>query len=421
MMRASRPALAGLLLLVMGSACDQKEIATCDITQRACQESIYYRMLNLRGDGYDPFGGLPPVTVITEDEYRAILLADQAAAPPSPEEKADDKALELLHFTPPATPPPGDGGVDGGAGNQDAGNSSIDDQVAHIYAFYDQDTKTVTVISHPNQTGSQPVLTGMYVLAHELVHALQDRELDLKRTHFSSSDDYLAYKGMVEGDARFYEYLFDNDLRVMQGLAPADALQWPDDELEYAYAHFDELGSPLFAAQYLMYPFGAKYEATAYRSGGNAAVRHAYAKEPQHTVGFMVGPDGRVPPVSSGAVSEPPVVCSLLTTKGAIKERDQMGAVPIYTFLRAWGVDHAASFATAQTWTGDYLFVQANADLSTTAVAWRLEFSAAVPAAIALVLTASGELSVRTGAKSIEITTTDSTTPLVWIPSANCP
>jgi hypothetical protein len=84
-------------------------------------------------------------------------------------------------------------------------------------------------------------------------------------------------------------------------------------------------------------------------------------------------------------------------------------------------VDHAASFATAQTWTGDYLLVQANADLSTTAVAWRLEFSAAVPAAIALVLTASGELSVRTGAKSIEITTTDSTTPLVWIPSANCP
>jgi len=410
-----------LTALAATSGCGQRDLATCDITQRACQESIYYRMLNLRGDGYDPFGGLPPVTVITEDEYRAMLLAEQAAATPSPEEKAYDKALELLHFTPPAAPPPGDSGVDGGAGNQDAGNSSIDDQVAHIYAYYDQNSKTVTVISHPDQTGSQPILTGMYVLAHELVHALQDRELDLNRTHFSSSDDVLAYEGMVEGDARFYEYLFDNDLRVMQGLAPGDPLQWPDDELDDAYANFDELGSPLFAAKYLMYPFGAKYEATAYRSGGNAAVRHAYAKEPRHTVGFMVGPDGRVPPVSSGDVSPAPVVCSLLAATGSIAEADQFGALLFYTFLRAWAMDHATAFATAQTWTGDYLLVQATADLGTTAVAWRLEFSAAPDARIAQALTASGELVAKTAGTSMEITTTDSPTPLVWEPSANCP
>ena len=417
MNRAHHLALPVLVALAAGLGCGQRDLATCDITQRACQESIYYRMLNLRGDGYDPFGGLPPVTVITENEYRTMLLAAQAAAPPSAEEQAFDKALELLHFTPPAAPPPG---VDGGGGNQDAGNSSVDDQVAHEYAFYDQDTKTVTVISHPDQTGSQPVLTGMYVLAHELVHALQDRELDLKRTHFSSSDDVLAYKGMVEGDARFYEYLFDNDLRVLQGLAPADALQWPDDELDYAYTHFDELGSPFFAAGYLMYPFGAKYEATAYRSGGNAAVRHAYAKEPQHTVGFMVGPDGRVPPVSSGAVSDPPVVCSLLMATGASAQFDYLGAVPIYTFLRAWAVDHDTAFATAQTWTGDYLLVQAPADVGTTAVAWRLEFSAAPDARIALALAASGELAVKTAGTSMEITTTNSATPLSWQPAANC-
>ena len=420
MNRAHHLALPVLVALAAGLGCGQRDLATCDITQRACQESIYYRMLNLRGDGYDPFGGLPPVTVITEDEYRAMLLADQATTTPSPEELAYDKALELLHFTSPAAPPPGDGGLDGGAGNQDAGNSSIDDQVAHIYAFYDQNSKTVTVISHPNQTGSQPILTGMYVLAHELVHALQDRELDLNRTHFSSSDDVLAYKGMVEGDARFYEYLFDNDLRVLQGLAPADALQWPDDELDYAYTHFDELGSPFFAAGYLMYPFGAKYEATAYRSGGNAAVRHAYAKEPQHTVGFMVGPDGRVPPVSSGAVSDPPVVCSLLMATGASAQFDYLGAVPIYTFLRAWAVDHDTAFATAQTWTGDYLLVQAPADVGTTAVAWRLEFSAAPDARIALALAASGELAVKTAGTSMEITTTNSATPLSWQPAANC-
>ena len=145
-----------------------------------------------------------------------------------------------------------------------------------------------------------------------------------------------------------------------------------------------------------------------------------YAKAPRHTVGFLVGPDGRVPPVSSGNVSPAPAVCSLLT-KNSSASADQFGAVLIYTFLRGWGVSHNDAFSTAQSWTGDYLLVQANSDVSVTAVAWRLEFSTVPPTRIAQALAASGELSVNAAAGSIEITVTDSPTPLVWQPSANCP
>ena len=205
----------------------------------------------------------------------------------------------------------------------------------------------------------------------------------------------------------------------MLKLTPRDPLLRADQELDDAYANFAQLGSPYFAAKYLLYGLGAKYDTTAYRSGGNAAVRHAYAKAPIRTVGFLVGPDGRSPPVGTGNVCPAPATPALPTDDPNLAP-DQFGALLFYTFLRGWGVDHETAFPAAQSWTGDYLRVQANADVSTVAVAWRVELSAPIPAAIVPAVTATGELSVNTGARSLEITTSNSGIPLDFR-SANCP
>ena len=430
MKRVRQLALPGLALLALtaGLACSDHEFATCDITQRACQEDIYYRLLKLRGDGYDPFGGLPPVTVITEADYRQQLEAEatiSAQDSSHPLDKTFDKVMSLLHFTA-ATSSPGDAGAgtDGGAGG-DAGSttSTIDDEVTHIYAYYDPPTRTITIISHPNQTGDHAQEEAMFTLAHELVPALQDRELDLNRSDIKSSDESFADHALIEGDARFYENMFTNDVRKLLGLSPLDILKFPDDELDWDYANFDQLGSPLFAARALMYPLGAKYEATAFRSGGNAAVRHAYAKAPRLTVGFLVGVDGRVPPVGTGEVCDAPVVLALVPTDPADKTigADHFGALLVYTFLRGWNLSHDLAFATAQTWTGDSLIVQASRDFSTSAAAWRIEFSAPPSPAIAQALTATGELRVTAGKSNLLITVSDSATPLAWTNTANCP
>ena len=193
MIRLRRIALSCLAAFALSSglACSEHPFVTCDITQRACQEDVYYRVLSLRGDGYDPFGGLPPVTVISEADFRAMLVAEQAAS--AQEGKNPwDQALVLLHFTT-TTKATGNAGVDGGASG-DAGaatstaTSTIDDEVAHIYAFYDQTSRTITIISHPNQTGDHVQEEAMITLAHELVHALQDREIDLNKSDFNSED-----------------------------------------------------------------------------------------------------------------------------------------------------------------------------------------------------------------------------------------
>ena len=407
----------GLSLLASGIACSQPKLAVCDITQRACQQAVYYHDLSLRGDAYDPFDGLPPVTVITENEYRAQLeqaAATAAQSGPSPW----DEAMVLLHFT--TNNRSASASADGGTNNDGGtGNATIDDEATHTYAFYDSTQKNVTIISHPSQTGSEVEENAMITLAHELINSLQDVELNLQKSDFQTSDQYFAYDSIIEGDARFYETLFANDLLDL-GYTQSNIIQAADSALNDYYTSLGDFQSSMFAARALVYPLGAKYEATAYHSGGNAAVRHGYAKEPHQMVGFLVGPDGRVPTVTSGEVSPVPCVSSL-PTSGDTTGADQFGALLFYTFLRGWGVAHDVAFATAQTWTGDFLLVQASADYATTAVAWRIEFSAPPPTVIVQALSATGELKVSASGQALVITVSDSATPLAWTADPACP
>jgi hypothetical protein len=407
----TRHALLGLALVLLGSACQQHELPVCDITQRECQVDIYYRMLSLRGDGYDPFGGLPPVHVMSESDYRALLIQQQSSSQTGP--NPWNNALALLHIN--SSP----GSPDGGAGG-DAGGSTIDDEVAHTLAFYDGNTKTITVIDHPDQTSANAKEDAMITLAHELVHALQDRELDLKKEDFQTSDEYFAYDTIIEGDARFYEYMFANEIPGYLNYSEKQMLSLPQRELDNIYTDFAGKSTAMFLAQLLVYPLGANYEAVEYGTGGNAAVRHGYSKEPHHMVGFLENQDGGFPAVAADQGC-PGAYASSLPSTGRTVGQDEFGAVLFYAFLRGWNVDHETAYAAAQSWTGDVITVQSNTTLTTTAVSWRLDFKVAPPSSIASILSSTGELTATTGTHSLEIRATDSRTPLDWTSSGNCP
>jgi hypothetical protein len=141
---------------------------------------------------------------------------------------------------------------------------------------------------------------------------------------------------------------------------------------------------------------------------------------PKHTVGLLVGADGKAPKDRPGDVCAAPMV-STWTPSANTMGTDQIGALIVYTFLRGWGVDHDPAFATAQAWTGDFIRLQLGDGGKTTAIAWRIEFSAQPPADIVTRLTASKELAVTPGPRSLEITVSDSPTPLTWKPAEACP
>ena len=405
-MRCASIATASFLVLATGLGC-QSSLNLCEITQQDCQQEIYSHMLSLRGDGYDPFGGMPPTTVITEAQYRQILLQQTPSVGPW------DRALDLLHFTSPA---PGSAPASGAGA--DAGNSYIDDEVANVAAYYSSASKSVVIVSHPSQTGEQAERNAMISLAHEFVHAMQDRELDLNASNFQSTDAYFAYDTLIEGDARFYELLFANDLLYLR-YNQSNIVDILDNYLYNSYMDLNQYGSSLFAARALAYFLGARYEAVEYHSGGNAAIRHGYASEPQRTVGFLVGMDGVAPPVGSGNAC--PAPAASLAPSNTINGMDEFGALLFYAYLRGWGTNHDTALTTAQSWVGDSLRVQATNDLSTTAVAWHIELSAPPPAAIINDLTATGELTVTTTANGFTITVSDSQSPLTWTAVDNCP
>ena len=393
MKRAHLGAMAiwSLLALASGLGC-QNDLTRCDITQSDCQSDVYYHLLSLRGDGYDPFGGLPPITVISEDQYRQQLLSQPQTVSPW------DEALTLLHLQ-----------------STDAVN--IEDEVTNIAAFYSIGTKAVTVVSHPTQAGADAEANAMITLSHEFTHALQDRELNLLRSDFQTTDSYLAYDTLIEGDARFYELLFANDLLSL-GYNQSNLTSMLDRYLVRAYGELDQYGSSLFAARILTYWLGARYEAVEYGSGGNAAIRHGYASEPNRTVGFLSSDDGTYPAVGTGSACRAPVVSmgSNSTNFG-----DEFGALIFYAFMRGWGVSHLTAYATAQGWLGDSVRVQTSQDLATTAVAWRIELSNAVPLEVTQALGSTGELAVSTGNDSLLVTVSNSASPFTWDNAYNCP
>src|ERR1700690_367808 len=137
--RCGNIAMVSLLSLATMLGC-QDDLSRCEITQSDCQEEIYTHTLSLRGDGYDPYGGMPPTSVITEDQYRQLLLTQPQSAGPW------DRALTLLHFT------------------STTAGSYIDDEVANVQAYYSWSTKSVTIVSHPTQTGTDAENNSMITL-----------------------------------------------------------------------------------------------------------------------------------------------------------------------------------------------------------------------------------------------------------------
>ena len=181
-----------VITLALLTGCHGRDLELCDIAQSDCQQDVYYADLRLRGDGYDPFGGIPPIRTISEDQYRAEL-EERAASSPRPAVPWWDAALPLLHLLP---------------STGDTQSTSIDNQVQNTAAYYSSATREVTVIRHRSQAlDENTLLVNMDILAHELVHALQDRELDLNPSPTSTDGDF-ARSALIEGDASLYDYLF---------------------------------------------------------------------------------------------------------------------------------------------------------------------------------------------------------------------
>ena len=401
--------------LVSLLGCESRDLSLCDITKSHCQESIYYADLRIRGDGYDPFGGIPPMRTIDETQYRTELQteAQQSAQDPNSQQPWWDSALALLHFMPSAG---------------DSTQTSIDNQVQQVAAYYDPSTKKVTVIDHKQAQSSSVQMDNMITLAHELVHALQDRELDLNIDP-KSTDDLFASKALIEGDATLYEYLFAVELEPRVKQFYSDPLAYAQKERDMFMAdgpkyddpnqglNFATLGPPYLAAMYLVYPLGGMWLAEHYVHGGNSAVRHAYGKAPKRSLEYLL-PFGTEVPPATGTDCAPIVPAN----QGFVAHgKDILGAVQVYAYMMGWGVLSDAAVAAASLWRDDVIFVAYNASTKKTAVAWRIELAQPIEAAtLAQITTTDGPRVVQEGNTLLITASDDAEVAASWTPSTAC-
>lgn len=355
-----RKSATSLLLALACALCGcgrTEQLEACNIATSDCQESIYYAVMRLRGDGWDPFDGLPPIHTITLAQYKKQLIAEDAAQTPQdpnapPKFDAWSTSLQALGLVTPS---------------KSAGQASIDSRVNNVAAFYSSATRKVTVIDRGQNRNDRPDTT---LLAHELVHAFQDNELS-GDIHGASTDGSFTGRALIEGEAVLYEHLAGAEI---DGVEPQQ-LDWKKyygDWTKGLRKQVPDNKSPFYAVSWFVYPFGAGLLTQGWLDAGNAKVRKLAEDFPTRSLDLMIANDG------GGHASDVPALsCSVdaPSTTFAQVGFDRFGAMQLYAFLSANGVEESRAWSLGKHWREDLIWVFGDEKAMQAAVTWRIRMT----------------------------------------------
>lgn len=361
-----------LAFVALLAGCGRSEkLEACDITTADCQQDVFYAVMRLRGDGFDPFGGQPPVRTLSQDAYRAELEArrrDEQPETDQPKFDAWSLALQWLGLLAP---------------DQSSQESAINDAVTHVAAFYSWQSQRVTVIAgdvHDDEANTA-------LLAHELVHAFQQQDASGETTGPATTERDFLYSIRFEGEAVHYETLARYE---MKGEAPrtedvdayyANWLQWRRDGIRPSPSRYDEVA-------WLMYPLGGELWTRRWRQAGNAGVRKLVSELPASSLAYMAQ-SGSAPAADALRCSDASPAPSFERVRA-----DRLGALRLFAFLVGGVASDDDAWQLALAWRDDVLWVYADQLRELAAVSWRIRLSS-VHAAQAVVRAASSNTMLR--------------------------
>lgn len=351
----------GLALAAAGCS-GEPTLEPCDVRETSCQRAVFLTVQDLRGGTFDPWTTAPPIRVISVEQYRRELEAEaaqQAAADPSFD--ALSAALKLFYLLDPQELPGSDTAFD----------------VAFVAAYYDSRARAITLIDPGTATDR---CTDVSKLGHELVHAEQDRDIDLRR--FSERVDTLDQSQLVdtliEGEAVLYE---DQISARLQASADCELPGSVEDYVAGVRAAVAGSASPFRPATSLLrYPLGLRFLTAAYEGGGPLGVRRRFETPPDATVRFVADVDAQPAELPAWTCYPPsaPEGYSLYL-------EDQFGAYPTYAFatrLFSRG-DEPEAWKLAGTWRNDSFSVFAGDEgRDTVAAVWSLRLSSEAQATL---------------------------------------
>jgi hypothetical protein len=356
-------ALLGGCACALGCGVECDAPSDCDIRDASCQRQVARALLCLRGgEAIDV-----PVHVVAADRYEREQLA-MVEPSDADETRLFYRGLALL----------------------DLGSPQLDLAAAthlslnNIAAFYDPDERAVTILDR-----GQPLDEVDYdgVLAHELVHAQQDREHGFAALfeHFGDTvDSDLALSAVTEGEAELY-----------QGHFTANALGFAIGDVRWQHAlesfrassrrHAAASEDPLVELRpNFVYAFGASYVYDALAAAGRAGIAALYDEPPVSTrqvvAGFGAAPPGGTPWVEPGLLE---LAVPQLAAFPHLVATSRYGAYAFEVALAHWsgirGFEPPPILSSdlAAQLRADELTVQSNDGHGDVLVSWRLRFVSA--------------------------------------------
>jgi hypothetical protein len=346
---------AAIIALSFAACSGEAELSPCDIRRSDCQQQIFLAVQSVRSGSWDPWLDVPPMRVITKQQYRDELeqarLAREASA------NAHDSftpAFKLLHLIDPDEPPEGES-----------------DYIAENFvAYYNSARRDVTIIDRGEDTDR---FEDSVTLAHELVHAAQERDIGFTQidSWIDSTDSDNAVGALVEGEAVLYERLVG---LMMSGGEP-DLTRFASADADWVKAVREDVqqnASPLrVVSDNLRYPLGSLYMSAAWAKGGALGVRRAFAAHPATSLELMRGPARADRAMPCTGPSAPDGYQPAAWTA--------LGAWGLFAFATRLTSDDGPAWDAALTWDDDAFWIFAGVD-DAFAVLWQLHFRDAITA-----------------------------------------
>lgn len=397
-------------LIHEASDCGSRELEPCDIVDTACQERLA-EIAACQWGGPGTPSLLPPVTTLTEAEYR-LVLTDRATPAtqtsmmgamgsdtmPSEARAAFDDVL--VEF----------GLIDGGDLSVEAG---IDRNADAVLAFYDFETKAITIIDREQELD---LLAANSTLLHELIHAQQDAAHDLGgllEGVLPTIDAITSVSTLYEGEAKFHQTVFE------AGMVKVDLTA---ELLERGLSNYRQAAqdgmfmapSPLLSTlQYVPYMYGPEWMYDLWIEGGAARIQSRYDVVPTNMLDALAAAWGEAAPKAllssfpaANVYSQDPEALPLAV--------DRMGAWTVYVAARLADEESVAQ-ELALSWRGDQLDVF-RLDAGGSAGRWRLYFDTeAHAAAFEGVISKNSGVTTRRSAKIVMCVVSQSGVVPEWL------
>ena len=255
--------------VVLGAGCRDEighgpnpcNAAPCDILEAECQRKVMEVVRCFRGGDEEV---MPDVEVITEDEYIELITGDALTDEERATYERFARGMALFELSP----------------EMPDLETDIAEYAAEIAAAYLTGDKRVVIIDRDEPLDSPGAFA---TLAHELVHALQDREIGLEDFYgaaLPTLDATLATRALIEGEAMHYDVLAS---AALDGVHPA-YIDWGSLYARYQIdmlidGYKDEAPIVLALVRF-PYAFGGHYVTDAWLGGGHSSIENLFEDPP---------------------------------------------------------------------------------------------------------------------------------------------